>query len=146
LSKFIFRHLPKHIKKTHAKTFSKKFEEEKQKDIIFILLEMIGATREVDKDWAEFESYATNLYARSVLINQSASTSVPSKLGSEKQLSSDVINNNSQFQSNTNYSDIKTITDEMVSVRKAVVDLRTYSEEVTVHINSETIIIVLFFF
>ncbi len=107
---------------------------------------MIGATREVDKDWAEFESYATNLYARSVLINQSASTSLPSKLGSEKQSSSDIINNNSQFQSNTSYSDIKTITDEMVSVRKAVVDLRTYSEEVTVNINSGIIIIIILFF
>jgi hypothetical protein len=107
---------------------------------------MIGATREVDKDWAEFESYATNLYARSVLINPSASAIVPSKLGPEQKSSSDIINNNTQFQSNNGYSDIKTITDEMVSVRKAVLDLRTYSEEVKVNINNGTIIIICFSF
>lgn len=119
LSKFIFRHLPKHMKKIHAKTFSKIFEGRNFSfSFSFLLLEMIGANREVDKDWAEFESYATNLYARSVVMNQSVpvSNNCPSQSGLEQQTSSDL--------------DIKTITDEMASVRKAVVDLRTCSEEV----------------
>lgn len=81
---------------------------------------MIGANRAVDRDWAEFESYATNLYARSVLMNSSSPVSniISTKSSLEQQLSPDM--------------DIKSITDEMVSVRKAVSDLRTASEEVSI--------------
>jgi hypothetical protein len=140
LSKLIFRHLPKHMKKFHAKTFSKKFEEKKNDfNMILFLLEMIGANREVNKDWTEFESYATNLYARSVLTNSSTLAIVPSKLGSEQQSSSNITSNNSQYQ------DIKTITDEITSVRKALLDLRTYSEEVSININNRIIIIIFCF-
>jgi len=93
---------------------------------------MIAANRDVEKDWSEFESYATNLYARSLLTNQplSASAIIPSKLRQEQQLPADTMNNNLQFQSSTSQLDMKAITDEMVSVRKALLDLRTYSEEV----------------
>jgi hypothetical protein len=28
---------------------------------------MIGANGQIDKEWSEFESYATNLYARTVV-------------------------------------------------------------------------------
>jgi hypothetical protein len=108
------------------------------KIIIFLfLLEMIGANREVTKDWAEFESYATNFYARSIVNNQPSST--PTKSGSEQQSSSDITNNNVQLQSNTTYSDLKAITDDVVSVKKAILDLRTYSEEVRMNINSRII-------
>jgi hypothetical protein len=82
---------------------------------------MMAANRDVERDWAEFESYATNLYARSIVINQPAF-----KLDSEQQSSTD----NTQCQTNTSQSDVQSITEEMISVRKALSDLRTYSEEV----------------
>ena len=105
---------------------------------------MIGANREVDKDWAEFESYATNLYARSIVNNQSL---LPSKLGSEQQSSLDMTNNSVQLLSNTGHLDAKAITDEMISIRKAILDLRTCSEEVRLDISDEIILIlcVIFF-
>ncbi len=104
---------------------------------------MIGASREVEKDWAEFESYATNLYARSVVANQPLSISgiVPSKLGPEQQSSSDMT-----MQSSAGYLDIQLIADELASVRKAVLDLRTYSEEVRLDYNHKIIIIMSFSF
>jgi hypothetical protein len=94
---------------------------------------MIGANRAVDKDWSEFENYATNLYARSLVTNQSLSASaiVPSKAHQEQQQPSNTMNNNNpQFQMNTGYLDVNTITDDIASVRKAVLDLRNHSEEV----------------
>jgi hypothetical protein len=92
---------------------------------------MIAANREVERDWAEFENYATNLYARSIVINQPVS-----KIDSEQQSSAD----NTQYQSNT---DVQLITDEMTSVRKALLDLRTYSEEVRSNRNDMIICFVL---
>ncbi|CAF4117301.1 unnamed protein product [Rotaria sp. Silwood2] len=114
LIRLIFRHLSNHRNKTETKIFK-----------------MIGTNREVDKDWSEFESYASNLYVRSLLTNQplSASVLVSSKVRQEQQSLSDIASQNSRFQSNTSHLDIKTITDELVSLRKAVLDLRTYSEE-----------------
>jgi hypothetical protein len=93
---------------------------------------MIGANRAVNKDWSEFENYATNLYARSLVTNQllSASAIVPSKAHQEQQQPSNTMNNNPQFQMNTGYLDVNTITDDIASVRKAVLDLRNHSEEV----------------
>jgi hypothetical protein len=90
---------------------------------------MIGANRSVDKDWSEFENYATNRYARSLLTNQplSASVIVPSKAHQEQQQSSDTTNNNPQFPSSL---DVATITADMASVRKTISDLRTHAEEV----------------
>jgi hypothetical protein len=134
--KLIWRHLPKHkrfhAKKTQAKTFSKLNKVQTNLYIINILLEMIAANREVDKDWSEFESYATNLYARSLLTSQPLSAAVlaPSKVRQEQQSSSDPTSNSPQSQSSTGSLDIKAMTDEMMSVKKAILDLRTYSEEV----------------
>ena len=84
---------------------------------------MMAVNRDVERDWAEFESYATNLYARSIVISQPAW-----KLGSEQQSSVD----NIQYQTNLSQSDIQSITEEMASVRKTLSDLRTYSEEVRI--------------
>jgi hypothetical protein len=60
-------------------------------------------------------------------MNQPLSVSgiIPSKSGPEHQTSSDTSINNTQFQ-----SDIKSMTDEMTSVRKALSDIRTHFEEV----------------
>ncbi|CAF3549240.1 unnamed protein product [Rotaria socialis] len=93
----------------------------------YSLIQIIGANREVDKDWSAFESYATNHYARSLVTNQSLSTSAleSSKLRQEIQSHLETTN-----QSSISHSDINTITEEMTSVRKAVLDLRNYSEEV----------------
>jgi hypothetical protein len=91
---------------------------------------MIGASREIDKQWSEFESYATNLYARTVVSGQpsSAALLIPSKAQQETPPTSSDLYNNSQLQSNV---DVKAITDEMASIRRAVGELRTYSEEVS---------------
>lgn len=96
---------------------------------------MIGANRQVDKDWSEFESYATNLYARSLLTSQPLSASIigSSSVLQEKLSSSDKTAYNSQLQSNVNYSDVKLITDEIISLRKTILDLRNNSEEVRLH-------------
>ena len=88
---------------------------------------MMAISREVERDWAEFEGYATNLYARSIVMRQPVS-----KIGSEQPSTSD----NTQNQSNTSSSDVQSMTDEMTSVRKALLDLRTYSEEVRLHGNN----------
>ena len=82
---------------------------------------MMAISREVERDWAEFEGYATNLYARSIVTRQPLS-----KIGAEQPSSLDT----TQYQSNTSPSDVQSITDEMTSVRKALLDLRTHSEEV----------------
>ncbi len=90
---------------------------------------MIAANQEVDKDWSEFESYATNLYARTVVTGQptSAAALVPSTARQEApQLMLDNINV-PQLPSNL---DAKAIADEMASIKKVVGDLRTYAEEV----------------
>jgi len=92
-------------------------------------LEMIAADREIDKDWSEFESYATNLYARTIVTGQttSAAALVPSTARQEApQLMLDNVNV-AQLPSNL---DAKAITDEIASIKKVVGDLRTYAEEV----------------
>jgi hypothetical protein len=92
-------------------------------------LEMIAANREIDKDWSEFESYATNLYARTIVTGQptSAAALVPSTARQEApQLMLDNVNI-PQVPSNL---DAKAITDEITSIKKVVGDLRTYAEEV----------------
>lgn len=86
---------------------------------------MIGANREVDRGWAEFETYATNLYARSLVKNQS---SLPSRVVSIKSTSEH--QQSRPDASNNHPMDIKSITNEMTSVKKALADLRTHSEEV----------------
>ncbi|UJR10750.1 hypothetical protein I4U23_014938 [Adineta vaga] len=114
LVKLICRYSRKKSTKTQTKTFK-----------------MIGAHRDIDKDWSEFESYATNLYARSLLTDQPSSTStlVPSKVRQEQQSSSDTKNSNLPSQTNTGYVDLKVVTDDMASVRKTILDLRICAEE-----------------
>ncbi|CAF0911252.1 unnamed protein product [Rotaria sp. Silwood1] len=114
LMKLIFRHLSNHRNQTETKIFK-----------------MIGANRQVDKDWSEFECYATNLYVRSLLTKQplTASILVSSKIRQEQESLSNITSHNSRFQSNISHLDMKTIMEELSSLRKAVLDLRTYSEE-----------------
>lgn len=90
---------------------------------------MIGANREIDKDWSEFEGYATNLYARTIVSGQpsSAAALVPSTARQEAPpLPLDMINAG-QLPS---HLDVKAISDEMTSIKRVVGDLRTYAEEV----------------
>ncbi len=90
---------------------------------------MIGANRQIDKDWSEFESYATNLYARTVVSGQpsSAAALVPSIAHKEVSQTTFDAANMAQFPSNL---DVKAITDEMTSIKRTIGDLRTYAEEV----------------
>lgn len=96
---------------------------------------MVGAHRDVDKDWSEFESYATNLYARTIVSGQpsSAAALVPSTARQEvPQTSLDIINA-SQILSNI---DLKAVTDEISVIRRAIGDLRTQSDEVILNKNN----------
>ncbi|CAF3112137.1 unnamed protein product [Rotaria sp. Silwood2] len=116
LIKLLIRHCSKrrrsNMKKRRAKIFK-----------------MIAANSEIDKDWSEFESYATNLYARRMVSGQpsSSTTLVPSRVVRQEVPATtlDTINI-SQSPSNI---DFKAITEEMVSIKRAVGDLRTYTEE-----------------
>ena len=90
---------------------------------------MIAAERAVDKAWSEFETYATNLYARTILTGQQATASalVPSAARQEVlQTSLDTVMV-SPMQANL---DIKSLTDEMMSMRKMMNDLRNHADEV----------------
>lgn len=95
-------------------------------------LEIIGANQKIDKDWSEFESYATSLYAKSLVTNQTFSkiTMQSSKVQQEQQTFSNTHNEYSQNQLDINQLNIKTITEEMVSIKKVLQDLCTCSEEV----------------
>jgi hypothetical protein len=90
---------------------------------------MIGANRQIDKAWSEFENYATNLYARTVVAGQSLATAafVPSKVDQEVPQTALDMSNIPQISSNL---DVKAITDEMTSIKRTIGDLRTYAEEV----------------
>ncbi|CAF1532094.1 unnamed protein product [Adineta ricciae] len=114
LVRLCHRHAKKRSNQTHAKIFK-----------------MIAAHRQVDKDWSEFESYSTNLYLRSLLTDQplSASALLPSPVRTDQQSSSDASTNNAQYQTNASYLDFKAINDDMVSVRKTILDLRTCAQE-----------------
>ncbi|CAF4462445.1 unnamed protein product, partial [Rotaria socialis] len=89
---------------------------------------MIATSREVDRDWSEFESYATNLYARTIVSGQPSSSAalVPSTARQEAtQITLDQMST-SQVSPNL---DMKVITDEIASIKRALGDLRTHSEE-----------------
>ncbi|CAF4285885.1 unnamed protein product [Rotaria sp. Silwood2] len=115
LIKFLKRRCSKrnnsNMKKSHAKIFK-----------------MIGANREIDKEWSEFESYATNLYARTIVSGQpsSAATLIPSIARQEVPPTTLDTINASQSPSNI---DLKAINDEMASIKRVIGDLRTYAEE-----------------
>ena len=90
---------------------------------------MIAAERAVDKSWSEFETYATNLYARTILIGPPSASSplAPSAARQEAlQTSLDAVVV-SPVQTNL---DIKLLTDEMMSMRKMMSDLRNHADEV----------------
>ncbi|CAF1277108.1 unnamed protein product [Rotaria sordida] len=115
LIKFLIRNLRKNKNSNMKKRQTKRFK-------------MIGANHEIDKDWSEFESYATNLCARTILFGQrsAATTLVPSAARQEVPSTTLDTINTSQLSSNI---DFKAITDEIVSIKRAVGDLRTYAEE-----------------
>lgn len=93
---------------------------------------MIGANRDVDRDWAEFEIYATDHYAQTLVRNQ---TSLPTRISPNK---STVEYQQSSIDPASNQPlEIKSITDEMASVRKTLSELRTQSVEVSVNVNQQ---------
>ncbi|CAM2727627.1 unnamed protein product [Rotaria socialis] len=115
LIKLILRHSPKADRPTMRRRQAKIFQ-------------MIATSREVDRDWSEFESYATNLYARTIVSGQPSSSAalVPSTARQEAtQITLDQMST-SQVSPNL---DMKVITDEIASIKRALGDLRTHSEE-----------------
>ena len=88
---------------------------------------MIAAHRHVDQDWSEFESYATNLYVRSLLTGQPVSVNALIPAGRRQEAVSATESKTAQPSPNF---DAKSINEEMISMRKALLDLRTQSQEV----------------
>lgn len=90
---------------------------------------MIGFNRRIDKEWSEFESYATNLYIRSIIAGQPASAAllVPSIAHQQAAQANSDSNNVSSLSTNV---DMKTITDELTLIKRTIGELRTHSEEV----------------
>ena len=91
---------------------------------------MIATTREVDTDWSAFESYTTNLYARTLLTGQPSYVSaafVPST--ARQEMSQAKVDANAISQDSISL-DVKAINDEMTSIRKVIGDLRVHAEEV----------------
>ncbi|CAF1249047.1 unnamed protein product [Adineta ricciae] len=115
LCKLILRHLPctKHPSSTirPAKTFK-----------------MVAATGQIEKEWSEFESYSTNSYAQSIISGQSTSAVALVSSAARQDASSITLDALNFPQISPNF-DIKSITEEISSIKKAVGDLRTYAEE-----------------
>ena len=83
---------------------------------------MIGANRQIDKDWSEFESYATNYYARTVVASPVVLSSATTK-----QESLEIDTNMSQLPLNF---DAKSFADEVSAIKRTVGELRNSAEEV----------------
>ena len=90
---------------------------------------MIGASRQVDESWSDFESLTTNVYARTAISGQptSATALIPSRDKQEVAQTSSETTNASLF--STNY-DVKSVTDEMSAIKRSIADLRNHAEEV----------------
>ncbi|CAF4967766.1 unnamed protein product [Rotaria sp. Silwood1] len=92
------------------------------------IFKMIAANHEVDKDWSEFESYATNLYARTKVSGTSSSSTTIVSSRTHQDVPPTILDTmNTSLSSST--IDLKAITDEIASIKKVVRDLRTYTEE-----------------
>ena len=90
---------------------------------------MIATRREIDEDWSEFEGYATNLYARTMISDQSVSPATFVSSAGRLEVSPTTLDTIDAAQLPTTF-DVKAITDEIVSLKKVVGELRTYAEEV----------------
>ena len=92
-------------------------------------LEMIAIPPKVDEEWSEFENYATNYYARTIVSGQRTTSAalVPSKTRQETQLTTI---DTSMIPSAPSTIDMKTISDELSSMRRVIGDLRIHAEEV----------------
>ena len=90
---------------------------------------MVAATQQIEKGWSEFESYSTNSYAQSVISGQSTSAAALVSSAARQDASSVALDALNFPQISPNF-DIKSITEEMSSIKKALGDLRTYAEEV----------------
>ncbi|CAF1134485.1 unnamed protein product [Rotaria sp. Silwood1] len=92
------------------------------------IFKMIGANHEIDKDWSEFESYATNLYARTIVSGKSSSSATVVTSRTHQEIPPTTLDTMNTSQSSSTI-DVKGITDEMASIKRVVGDLRTYAEE-----------------
>ncbi|CAF1230161.1 unnamed protein product [Rotaria sordida] len=92
------------------------------------IFKMIAVDPKIDKDWSKFEGYATNLYARIQASGAPASsaTVVPSRTRQDD-LHTTLDTMNTSPSSST--IDLKTISDDIASIKRVIGDLRTYTEE-----------------
>ncbi|CAF4123035.1 unnamed protein product, partial [Rotaria magnacalcarata] len=92
------------------------------------IFKMIAANREIDKEWSEFESYATNLYARTIVSGQPSSAAALVPSAARQEIPQTMLDTMNTSLASPNV-DIKAITDEIASIKRSVGDLRTYAEE-----------------
>jgi hypothetical protein len=88
---------------------------------------MISLERSVDRDWSEFENYASYLYARTAFAAQRAL--LQSKLNPTTAQREATATGNIVSQA-LPASDIQVISEEVASIRKSVAELRDSAEEV----------------
>jgi uncharacterized protein (DUF2236 family) len=94
------------------------------------LIEMLAAHRDVDKDWSDFESYATNVYVRSLLNNQ-VSSNTSSIVSVSRHVPAALTDSTKPNARLTSTDESKSVLDEIVSIRKGLVELRSQSENVS---------------
>ncbi len=94
--------------------------------VFFFFKEMI---RQIDKDWSEFENYATNLYARTVVASQPSSSVVLTSSIANQESSQATADTMNMPQLPSNF-DAKSFSDEMSSIKRTIGDLRNSAEEV----------------
>ena len=93
--------------------------------------EMIGATRDIDRAWSDFEHSATNVHARSAITGHSTSSAaLVSSIDQQEvsQTSSETING-PLLPANF---DMKSVADEMSAIKRSITDLRNHAEEVRI--------------
>jgi hypothetical protein len=118
------------MNRRRAKTFSKFIIGTSDLNVCFFFFkEMIGANRKIDKDWSEFENYATNLYARTVVASQPSSSVVLTSSIANQESSQATADTMNMPQIPSNF-DAKSFSDEMSSIKRTIGDLRNSAEEV----------------
>lgn len=93
---------------------------------------MIAMDPKTDQDWSEFESYATNRYARTVVNSLSSPSTALVSTKTRQEIQQTTIDAN-MVPTGSSTIEMKSITDELISMRKIIVDLRNHADEVKLY-------------
>ena len=93
---------------------------------------MIAMDPKIDQEWSEFESYATNRYARTVVNSLSSPSTALVSTKTRQEMEQTAIDGN-MVSAASSTIEMKSITDELASMRKIIVDLRNHADEVKLY-------------